>query len=79
MLYPIRRLGNYSDSYIEKLNLIKGFMVHSDIKIFLQGTSFGSTNRVVEISSKDPAEATYAIPDGFKKNSQMTIEDLRNR
>ncbi|MCK4835198.1 MAG: hypothetical protein KAT17_01095 [Candidatus Aminicenantes bacterium] len=79
MFSPIRRLGNYSDSYIDQLKKIKGFVVHTDVKIFLQGTTFGSKSQVIEISRKDPPSGVYVIPDGFQKKNQLTIQDLRNR
>jgi hypothetical protein len=79
MLSTIRRLGNYSDSYIDQLNQIKGFVVQSDVKIFLQGTCFGSTSQVIEIFHKDPPSVVYAISQGFQKNNQLTIQDLQNR
>lgn len=79
LLSPIRRLGNYSESYIERLNQIKGFVVQRDVQFFLQGTSFGSCSRVIEISQKAPSAAVYAIPEGFQKNNQLTIQDLQNR
>ena len=79
MFSDIRKLGNYRDTYIEQLRQIKGFVVYSDVKIFLQGTSFGSKNQVLKISRKNPPGDVYSIPDGFKKNEQLTIQDLRNR
>ncbi len=79
MFSDIRKLGNYSDAYIEQLKQIKGFVVFTDVEIFLQGTSFGSKSQVLEISRKDPPADVYTIPDGFKKNKQLSIQDLRNR
>ena len=79
MFSDIRKLGNYSDTYIEQLRQIKGFVVCSDVEIFLQGTSFGSKSQVLEISRKNPPADVYSIPDGFKKNEQLTIQNLRNR
>jgi hypothetical protein len=79
MFSDIRKLGNYSNAYIDQLKKIKGFVVLSDIKIFLQGTSFGSKSQVLEISNKNPPSDVYDIPDKFKKNEQLSIQDLRNR
>ncbi len=79
MFSPIRKLGNYSNAYIDQLKKIKGFVVFSDIKIFLQGTSFGSQTRVVDISQKQSPSGIYSVPQEFKKKEQLSIQDLRNR
>jgi hypothetical protein len=79
MFSPIRQLGNYSDAYIENLLQIGGFVVLSEITIFLYGSSFGSETRVVGISQKQSPPGTYSAPDGFKKKDQLSMQDLRNR
>lgn len=79
MFSPIRQLGNYSEPYIDKLLQIDGFVVLSEITVFLQGSSFGSETRVEGISQKQSPPGTYSIPEGFKKKEQLSIQDLRNR
>lgn len=79
LLSTIRRLGNVSESYIQRLSQIKGFVVHRDIQIFLQGTSFGSTSQVIEISEKTSPDNIYSIPQGFQKKDRLSVQDLRNR
>jgi hypothetical protein len=79
MYSPIRQLGNYSNVYIDNLLQIGGFVVLSDTTVFLQGTSFKSETRVVGIFQKQPSPDTYSVPDGFKRNEQLSVQDLRNR
>jgi len=79
MFSPIRQLGNYSKPYIDKLLQIDGFVVLSEITVFLQGSSFASETRVVGISKKQSSPGIYSVPNGFKKKDQLSIQDLRNR
>lgn len=69
-------LSNYDDDLITELLKIDGFSVATETKTYIQGFSVNSHERVVDVSEKTAPPGLYAIPGGFSKKSELTIEDL---
>jgi len=76
---PMRRLANYSEEYIRALEMVQGIPVLTEVTVFLQGMSFNSTSRVVEIEEKPAPPTVYTVPEDFTRKDRLSIEDLRRR
>jgi hypothetical protein len=69
-------LSNYHDDFITKLLKIEGFSVATETKTFIQGFSVNSYERIIDIAEKTAPPGLYAVPNGFRKKSELTLDDL---
>jgi len=78
MYANMRKLGNFSDDYMEQLSLIRGFEMAGEQTSFNESVAVTTTSSVVELTEKDPAPGTYSVPDGCTEKELLTLQDLRN-
>jgi hypothetical protein len=69
-------LSNYDDDLITELLKIDGFSVATESKTYIEGFSVTSRERVIDVSEKTAPPGVYAIPVGFSKKSELTLEDI---
>jgi hypothetical protein len=69
-------LSNYDDAFIAELLKIDGFSAATETRTYIQGFSVNSRERVVDVSEKTAPPDLYAAPDGFRKKSELTLEDI---
>ncbi len=71
-------LLNYDDELIPKLLELEGLSVLVETKTYMQGFSVSSYQRVVDVSDAAPPDGLCGIPNGFRKKSKLTLEDLND-
>ncbi|MGD2093130.1 MAG: hypothetical protein PVH61_43615 [Candidatus Aminicenantes bacterium] len=69
---------NYSQTFIQELKKLKGFMIESESYFYPKGFSVKSTKTLIEMSQKTPGEFTYSVPTGYTKKENLSIPALRN-
>ncbi len=69
-------LSNYHDGFITALLKIEGFSVATETKTYIHGFSVNSYERVVDVADKTAPPDLFAIPNGFRKKSELTLDDL---
>jgi hypothetical protein len=71
------RLQNFNDEFQEKVKQFGGLPLMVESEIFLKGSSYNSTEKVVEIQKKDPPADIYSPPAGFTKKEKLSLDDIR--
>lgn len=77
MFGVLRQLGNLSDEYQKRLEEVKGFQVASEQTRYNEGTAITTTDRVVEMTQKEPPADAYAVPEGCTKKETLSLQDLQ--
>ena len=70
------RLSNYDDAFVAELLKIDGFSAATETKAHIHGFSVNSRMRVLGVSERTAPADLYAAPDGFRKKSELTLEDI---
>jgi hypothetical protein len=73
----LHRLQNRDDAFLLELEGIKGFHIASETERMEKGFTVQSSVRVIEVSKKEPASDTYAVPAGFQRKETLSWQDLR--
>lgn len=71
------KLQNFGDEFRERLVNIKGLRLHMESEIYLKGSSYKSSRKVVEILEKEPPTDVYSPPAGFTQKEKLGMADLR--
>ncbi len=69
-------LSNYDEELIAELLKIEGFSAATETTTYIQGFSVNSHERVIGVSEKPAPPDLYAAPEGFRKKSELTLEDI---
>jgi hypothetical protein len=78
MMVELGKLRNFSDELIEETKKMEGLPVSSDGVIYQKGFSVNTTDELIEMFEDDAPDGTYAVPEGYTKKDQLTIQDLRS-
>ncbi len=63
---------------LAEMKKIKGFPILTETSGEIMGAQMKSTQEVVEISKKTPPAGVYAVPAGFKKQANFSIQDWQS-
>jgi hypothetical protein len=63
---------------LAEMKKIKGFPILTETSGEVMGAQMKSTQEVVEISKKTPPADVYAVPAGFKKQANFSIQDWQS-
>ena len=69
-------LSNYDDELIAELLKMEGFSAATETMTYIQGFGVNSRQRVIDVSERPAPPGLYAAPDGFRKKSELTLEDI---
>lgn len=72
----LRQLRNYDENLVSELGKIEGFQIASETITYVKGFGYQSTERVTDMSEKDPPADIYSVPSGYTKKEALTWEDL---
>jgi len=70
------KLNNLADGYIEKMQGIEGFQIANEETTYAEGMAITTTNKVVEMTEKEPPPDVFAIPEGCTKKETLSLQDL---
>ena len=57
---------------------MEGLPVASDGVIYQKGFSVDTNEELIEMFEEDAPAEVYAVPEGYTKKDQLTIQDLRS-
>lgn len=72
-----RKLFNYGEEFLAESAKIPGLPLVSESETILKGSSYKSSEKVVEFRKIDPPAGVYAPPAGFTKKDKLSLADLR--
>ncbi len=68
-----------SDEGVKELAKIKGVQIKSETSMEMMGTAVKMSQEVLEISTKPAPAGVYAVPAGYKKQDQFSMQDMMSR
>jgi len=55
---------------------IEGFQIANEETTYAEGMAITTTNKVVEMTEKEPPPDVFAIPEGCTKKETLSLQDL---
>jgi len=77
MMNHLGVLRSYHVDYIKELGKMHGVPVSSEAVNYRKGFSFNSNEELLDAFEGDPPAGVYAVPEGYTKKEQITMQDLR--
>jgi hypothetical protein len=78
MVVELGKLRNFGDELIEETKKMEGLPVESSGVVYQKGFSVNTSDSLIEMFEGDPPADAYAVPEGYTKKDQLTIQDLRS-
>ena len=73
----LRQLMNYNGEFVNEMAKAKGFLITLEMTTYVKGFGYQTTERVTEISEKEPPAGVYAAPKGYTEKEELSREDLQ--
>jgi len=77
MYANVSKLSFMDDVSIAEFKKINGFQVASEMTMNMMGANMKVNTQVAEITKKDAPSGVYAVPPGFTKKDNLSLQDLR--
>ena len=77
MYANVAKMQFMDDNAIAEFLKINGHQVASEMTMNVMGADMKITTQVVEITKKDAPAGVYAVPPGFTKKDNLSLQDLR--
>ena len=77
MYANVSKMSFMDDVSIAEFLKINGYQVASEMTMNMMGTNMKVITQVLEIAKKDAPAGIYAVPPGFTKKDNLSLQDLR--
>jgi hypothetical protein len=76
MYANVSKMQFMDDNAIAEFMKINGYQVSSEMTMNMMGTNMKVTSQVLEITKKDAPAGVYAVPPGYTKKDNLSLQDL---